>query len=144
MNISGEAKMAGKKETLHLNTETRPTRVPLDGPRNLLTIPQHLENPGIHYTWQHEVDVQRFLAAGYDFVTDPITVGDATVNSASRINAPGNAVVLRYKGDVLYLLGIDQDIYDEDQKRMEDQRREVEDQMRRIGEGEYGKVTVGR
>lgn len=136
--------MAIKKETQHLNTETRPTRVPLDGPRNLLTIPQHLEKPGVHYTWQHEVDVPRFQAAGYDFVTDPIAVGDPTVNTTSRINAPGNSVVLRYKGDVLYLLAIPEEWYNEDQQRMEDQRKATEDQMRRIGDGEYGKVTVGR
>ena len=71
-----------KKVTEHLDTEMRPNRIPIDGPRNLLEIPDI--DPAYHYTWQPEGELTRFLRAGYEFVTDPQFVGDPTVNKSSR------------------------------------------------------------
>ena len=131
-----------RKETKHLNTDKRPERISIDGRRPMFVIPN--PNPNFHYTWQREADVQDFLRAGYEYVDDPGLPEMQTVNSASRINAPGNALILRFRGDVMYALKLLNELWLEDEDRREKARLDVEIQMQRLQEGEYGKVTIGK
>ena len=132
-----------KKVTEHLDTEKRPTRVPIDGPRNLLDIPD--QDPAYHYTWQTEGEVPRFLRAGYEWVTDNQFVGDPTVNKTCKIpGAPCNILVNSYKTTALYALRIRNEWWDEDQAKAEDERVDQELAMKpNRADGEYGKVEVG-
>jgi len=130
-----------RKETQHLDTEKRPTRIPIDGPRNLLEIPD--QDPAYHYTWQTEGEVSRFLRAGYEFVTDPGFVGDPSVNKSSRFGAPGNVLIFSYKTTPLYALRIRAEWYDEDTASAEQKRKEQEAAMQPDpAQGEYGKVKI--
>jgi hypothetical protein len=131
-----------RAELAHLDTTKRPTRIPIDGARDILAIPN--KDPAYRYTWQHEAEVNRFLLAGYECVTDETMVGEPTVNTSSRINAPTNALVLRYKGDTLYAMKTPVEFWNEDEHRREAERRKVEIQMGTINPGEYGKVQIGK
>lgn len=131
-----------RKELKHLNTVKRPTRIPIDGRRKTLVIPN--PDPNFHYTWQLEPSVQQYLAAGYEYVDDPGLPEEATVNTSSRINAPGNALIARFRGEVLYALKLHVDLWNEDEDAREKKRLDVEIQMQRLEPGEYGKVTIGK
>ena len=132
-----------KKVTEHLDTGKRPTRMPIDGPRKLLEIPN--PDPAYHYTWQPEGEVPRFLRAGYEYVTDPDFVGDPTVNKSSKIpGAPGNILMLNYKTTPLYALQQRIEWWDADQATMEKVRTDQELAMRpNKADGEYGQVKIG-
>ena len=131
-----------RKETQHLDADKRPSRIPIDGPRNLLEIPD--QDPAYHYTWQPEGELSRFLRAGYEWVIDPgVPVGDPTVNKSNRFGAPGNILVFSYKTTPLYALRIRQEWYDEDMDMAENKRLEQEAAMQPdAAQGEYGKVTI--
>ena len=128
-------------ETKHLNEATRPTRVPINGPRQLLTIPN--QDPNYHYTVQVDEpgNLERFLAAGYEFVTDPGRMGEETVNKSERLNGQGTALCLRYKGEVNYAMRIRREWYDEDQAKLEELNRANEAGTNAPTEGGYVKVA---
>lgn len=129
-------------QSKHLNKDKRPTRVPIDGPRDILTVQD--KDPNYHYTWQSDGypgNLERFLKAGYEFVTDPTKVGDATVNKSTRLNGMGTAVTLSH-GSTMYLMRVPQEWYEEDFEAAQDQINAREQAMRQPIEGGYGKTQI--
>lgn len=93
-----------KPELKHLDESKRPNRIRLDGPRDILTIPN--KDPNYHYTVQvgDTGDLARFIDAGYEFVTDPVKMGDPTINKSDRLPGMGTALSMVYKGVTYYAL----------------------------------------
>lgn len=127
------------KETKHLNEEKRPTRIPIHGARNIMAIPEMVKKPGYHYTWQPDrhSNLERFLNAGYAFVTDPGRANDLTANTSARLNGQGQALSMRSGEDTLYLLEVRQEWYDEDQAAIERLNKEREGKVNAPTEGGY-------
>ena len=89
-------------------------RVPVGGPRNILTVAN--QDPNYVYRFVNSSipgRVERFKLGGYEVVTDDMKVGDTTVDSGSQL---GSAVTRSGGGNVvLVLMRIPREWYDEDQ-----------------------------
>jgi len=130
-------------QTQHLDTTRRPNRIPVDGPRNILSIPD--QDPNFHYTWQVDGPgtLERFLTAGYEFVTDPGLVGDPSVQKPSRLNGMGTARTCKSGADTLYAMRQRMDWYLEDRKAYEDMVDGKEKEVSRpIEDAGYGGVKT--
>jgi len=130
-----------KPELKHLNESKRPNRTPLDGPRDILAIPN--KDPNYHYTVQPEnfAELARFIEAGYEFVTDPVKIGDPTVNKSDRIPGVGTALTIGYKGVTYYALRQRMEWWLEDKASEEKRIQEQENQAAEpTNEGGYGGV----
>lgn len=133
--------MPKKPELQHLDTSKRPERIPIDGPRNILSIPN--QDPNYHYTWQFgdPGNLERFLNAGYEFVQAEGLVGDPNIDKPSRLPGMGTALTCPSGPKTLYALRIRQEWYDEDFARAQAQ---IDDQERQAStpshEGGYGEV----
>jgi hypothetical protein len=130
-----------KPELKHLDETKRPNRQPIDGPRSIMSIPN--QDPNYHYTVQtaEPGNLERFIAAGYEFVTDPVKIGDPTVNKSVRIPEMGTALTFEYRGVTHYALRIRRDWWLEDKAAEERRIREAEDQAAApSNEGGYGDV----
>ena len=107
----------------------RPTRIPMSA-GNKLSVPAHLKKEGHQYYWQVDRPgiIEQMQAAWWEKVTDernePVTV------------PAGN-------GNMLYLMEIEQGLYDEDMAAQ--QKRNIDTtnkEAQKLGEQEY--VPLGR
>lgn len=131
-------------QTQHLDTAKRPNRVPVDGPRNILSIPD--QDPNYHYTWQTDQPgtLERFLTAGYEFVAEPGLVGDPSVQKPSRLNGMGTARTIKSGADTLYAMRQRMEWYLEDRKNYNDMVDGKEKEVAQpIQDGGYGGVSKG-
>jgi hypothetical protein len=120
----------------------RPSRVPINGYRNLLGV-EGLEK-GFHYCWVTEELVPRFERALYEFVTHECVVGDRSVNKGttvgSRISIPSG------NNETSYLMRVPQEYYDQDMeshhKDIDDKERMLKRQLNSQEDGRYGKVEI--
>lgn len=110
---------------------TRATRVPVSGPRDILTVT--FKDPNYFYRWVKDLPgrLQRFEAAGYNVVTDAdTTVGQRTVDSASRL---GSAVTRKDGSNTLVLMRIPLEWYNEDQESKQRELDALEDTLKADG-----------
>lgn len=110
---------------------TRETRVPVSGPRDILTVT--FKDPNYFYRWVKDLPgrIQRFETAGYVIVTDKAPeVGQRTVDSGSRL---GSAVTRKDGGNTLILMRIPLEWYNEDQESKQRDLNALEDTLK--GEG---------
>lgn len=102
------------KETKAVETTTRERtkRIPVSGPRDILTVTN--KDPNFVYRWVKDLPgrVQRFLDGGYEIVNHDAQVGERTVDSGSKV---GTAVTRNDAGATLILMRIPVDWYNEDQ-----------------------------
>lgn len=106
----------------------RPTRTPVSGPRNLLTVSN--QDPNYYYRWVNDTPgrIQRFLDGGYEIVNHDTDVGDRMVDSGSKI---GTAVTRQVGGAIqAYLMRIPLEWYNEDQEAKMEQIDALEASMR--------------
>jgi hypothetical protein len=124
----------------HLDESKRPVRLPVDGPRDMLSIPD--EDPNYHYTWQPEYNVDRFFQGGYDLVLDDgVAVGQDTVNKPSKVNGWKGARCIHERGGVTQvLLRIRKEWREEDEARLAQMADEMEGKVAQPTEGGYGNV----
>ena len=96
--------------------EARPQRrerIPVSGPRDILTVTQ--KDPNYTYRWVKDLPgrIQRFLDAGYDIVNHETEVGQRAVDTGSRL---GSAVTRLDGINTLVLMRIPNEWYNEDQE----------------------------
>jgi hypothetical protein len=117
--------MTTKKETVE-----RKQRIPVSGPRDILTIAD--KDPNYVYRWVKDLPgrIQRFLDAGYEIVNHEATVGQRAVDSGSRV---GTAVTRLDGGNTLVAMRQLREWYNEDQEAKQTQLNAMEDALR--GEG---------
>ena len=94
----------------------RPKRIPIHRSRDILTINKKPEGKVLRWVMDSPGRLIMFQEAGYEFVTDAgVTVGDKQVDG----NKATGSTVCRAgdkEGTMLYLMAIDEDLYNEDQK----------------------------
>lgn len=124
-----------------LNRAERPKRTPINGYRNRLQITG--EEPGFHYCWINDYNVDRYLEAGYDYVTHDVMVGHKKIDVTSQ---PGSRITQNVgNGVVAYLMRCPDDIYHDEMDSLEADLQEKEQAMRQqSNEGQYGQVKIGR
>lgn len=129
---------------------SRPNRTPIHGARDVLKVEGVPR--GLHTRWVNDVDdrILRFREAGYEFVTSKgILVGDRTVEQTPEAESNIGSVVCKRVGHVegrplmAYLMAIEEEFFEEDQKRKQDKitRKEQGITQPNREEGQYGKVT---
>lgn len=110
---------------------TRANRIPVSGPRDILTIPNR--DPNYEYRWVKDTPgrIQRFFAGGWEYHVDPeAVVGQRAVDSGSRL---GSALTRNTDGTVLVAMRIPKEWYDEDQKRKWDEVDALMNSMKAAG-----------
>jgi hypothetical protein len=119
----------------------RPTRTPVSGPRDVLTVAD--KDPNYVYRWVNDTvgRIDRYLAGGYEFVQQAGEIGQKTVDRASRL---GSVVTRSVGGTVTgVLMRIPREWYDEDQEAKQDQIDSLEDSMRQEAmQDRYGSLTI--
>ena len=124
-----------------LRQDARQTRIPINGVRNILTVPEENRDPAKHYCWVNDDDkgsIIRFQNAGYEFVQSNSSTGETTVD---RPNNSTESVVWKNVGQgmIAYLMAIPNEYYEADR---EEELRLIADQemeMFRGFEGSYVK-----
>lgn len=132
------------------NTAERPTRTPVSGNRDILTVLG--KDPDFVYRWVKDQNesgqrILTFLDAGYAFVQDgDIRVGQAMVYNSSNVGS-----IIRKPGglnEYLYLMRVSREWYDEDQatkangiKQGEEAITRKRDPENQGDNGQYGKNT---
>jgi hypothetical protein len=124
-----------------LNRSDRPTRLPITGFRNKLTVEG--QEAGFHYCWVRDDLIARFERAEYSFVTHDVIVGDVHIASSAiggKVSVPGG------NGVTLFLMRVPQELYDGDMQELADDIDEKElDMYRQLNsskDGQYGKVEI--
>ena len=121
----------------------RPKRVPVGGPRNILTVAQ--KDPNYVYRWVNDVPgrIAAFKEGGYEVVTSDNEVGDKTVDRGSKL---GSAITKSVGGQITaVLMRIPKEWYDEDQEAKQKEVDTLEATMRDQSQrGDYGSVKVVR
>lgn len=123
-------------------TSDRPKRVPINGSRDILTVRGIPEN--LHPCWVNEDNVQRFLDAGYGFWNGKAIVGDNKVDSNSGLTA---GVVSKHVGNdvTAYLMVIPVELYNEDQKQLQQEisaKEAILFRSQKQADGRYGNIEV--
>ena len=121
----------------------RVKRVPVGGPRNILTVAQ--KDPNFVYRWVNDVPgrIAAFKEGGYEVVTSDNEVGDKTVDRGSKL---GSAITKSVGGQITaVLMRIPKEWYDEDQAAKQKEVDVLEATMRDQSQrGDYGSVKVVR
>lgn len=129
--------------TVEVNRPERPRRVPVSGPRDILTVMD--QDPNYVYRWVNDTDgrLDRFKLGGWEVVTGKHTVGMDSINSGSNKYGSAHAKQIG-GGNWAVLMRIPKEYYDEDQKAKQDRIDEIEATMREEGrkEGRYGDVVI--
>jgi len=123
-------------------TSDRPKRVPINGSRDVLTVKGIPEN--LHPCWVNEGNVQRFLDAGYGFWNGKAIVGDNKVDSNSGLTT---GVVSKHVGNdvTAYLMVIPVELYNEDQKQLQQEisaKEAILFRSQKQADGRYGNIEV--
>lgn len=121
---------------------TRENRIPVSGPRDILTIPNR--DPNYEYRWVKDIPgrIQRFLNGGWEFHVDPnAQVGQRAVDSGSRI---GSALTRNTDGTTLVAMRILKEWYDEDQDAKQREIDALEESMRADGGNLKGMNSADR
>lgn len=134
----------------------RPTRVPVSGHRDILTV--HGKDPEYEYRWIHDVNeegerIEKHLAAGYEFVTNSEIsgVGQRRVGnesgSGSIVRKPSGGYSVLGEPTYLYLMRIHKEYYEEDQKAKVNETINVERRMydEMVNQKDhYGNINIER
>lgn len=113
--------------TITATKAVRKTRIPVSGPRDILTVSN--KDPNYFYRFVKDVPgrVQRFIDGGYEIVNqDNAQVGQRTVDSGSRL---GTAITRNDGAFVLVLMRIPLEWYNEDQEAKQREIDALEDSM---------------
>jgi len=105
----------------------RPKRVPINGTHDILAV--RGIRPGFKACWVNEVNVPRYLDAGYTFVENDVSFGSHHVNQSN----PHGARYARNVGlqTIAYLMEIPQEYWDADREAEAAELEAMEASMKR-------------
>ena len=128
---------------------TKPTRVPISGGRDVLTLrgTEEIEKE-FHLCWVNDYLVEKYKAAGYEFVSwtelteDNDQVGESHINRDSPMESHVSKQV--GNGVTGYLMKLPLEFWEEDQKAHADRVMETEKAMKQSvrENGQYGSITI--
>lgn len=124
-----------------VNRSGRPKRVPIHGYKSKLEVVGL--RPGMHGCWVNDPNVDRYLAAGYDFVAYDVVVGDRQIEASKmghKVSMAGG------NGLTIYLMECPVEIFNEEMEEVHRLADEKEQMMHRSSddEGTYGEVSIKR
>ena len=124
-----------------VTTKPRMKRVPVSGPRNILTVAN--KDPNYVYRWVLDVPgrLETFKRGGYEVVVDNNEVGDPAVDRHKQL---GSAITLVKGTSTLVLMRILREWYDEDQAAKQADIDALEATMKSGSSADYGKVEISR
>lgn len=127
-----------------VNRSDRPNRVPINGLRDKLTVSP--QEAGWHYCIVNDENVEDYKLAGYEFVTHEVRIGARKVDQASMVG--GRVAIPVGNGVTGYLMRCPQEVFDEEQRLVNERTDGTEQSLRRnlqgVQDGMYGRVEVGR
>lgn len=118
--------------------EVRTKRTPVGGARNILTV-EH-EIPGKHLCWVNDDEkgsVQRYLAAGYEFVKSNMSTGETTVDRPASGDNSVVSKIVSGDGMIAYLMAVPIEYYEEDMAAEQAELDAQEQELYRAFEGAY-------
>lgn len=131
--------------------ETRPSKIersgrakrtPIHGLRDKLNV--RGEEPGWHYCIVNEDNTTRFEAAGYEFVTHEVQIGDRHIDKAQEVG--GKVSIKVGNGVTGYLMRCLEEDYQEEMKLVDDETNAKESalfqSLNSKEDGKYGEVRV--
>jgi len=123
--------------------EQRVERIPVGGPRSILSVPDL--DPNYSYRWVRD-DIGRidiFKQGGYEVVVRDHEVGQPAVDKGTRL---ASAYTQTRGSSTLVLMRIPKEWYDEDQKAKQDEIDALEATMRASAEAakDYGTLKISR
>lgn len=133
-------------------TKSRPTRVPVSGNRDILTVMG--KDNDYKYRWVKDINesgqrIFKFRQAGYEFV-DATTAAQYGIGSDSVYDASDLGSLIRKPagdGTHLYLMRIPMEFFEEDQATKQQDIKKTENQIMRernpdspVDDGQYGNV----
>jgi hypothetical protein len=127
-----------------LNRSERPSRVPINGLRDKMVI--RGQQPGWHYCWVNEDNVDKWLLGGYEFVTHEIQIGDRKIDQASII---GGKISMPVGNGVMgFAMRCPEEVYQEElrliQERTDGTEQSMRENLNSKQDGRYGKVDIGQ
>ena len=140
-----KARTAGREDR-ELTREQRPTRIPVSGNRDVLTV--YNKEDGYFYRWVLDRGnrIEIFKQGGYEVAPDNgLMVGDARL---ATTNEHGSAVIAKgHDGQPLVLMRIKKEWYDEDQDAKSEEIEAMENSMKSANQnradGKYGSFYMG-
>lgn len=104
----------------------RKDRIPVSGNRDILTVKDKDDN--YEYRWVLDIPgrLEKFQDGGWEFVKDDLEVGQDTVDRSTKL---GSTLTKRSGLNVLVLMRIRKEWYDEDQKAKQDSVDALEQTM---------------
>lgn len=125
-----------------VNRSERPTRVPIHGYRDVLDVKG--QEPGWHYCWVNDYNVDKWLSGGYEHVNHEVTVGHTKINQGSQIGSKVSKPV--GNGLIAYLMRCPEEIYQEELRSLEAEANAREAAMKQElnsgKDGQYGGITI--
>lgn len=125
-----------------LNRSERPKRQPVNGFKDRLKVEG--QEPGWHYCWVNDYEVDRFMAGDYQHVTHPVIVGHKRIDVGSGAGAHVSIPV--GNGVVGYLMRIPMELHLEDEQsnnsEVDSRESSMYEELNAKKEGRYGKVEI--
>lgn len=119
----------------------RPKRVPVGGPRDILTVAN--KDPNYVYRWVNDTPgrLEKFKDAGYEVVTQDHEVGSKAVDRGSKL---GSAITKSVGGQITaVLMRIPREWYDEDQAAKQAELDALEASMKDSAhQDRYGSLKI--
>ena len=129
------------REQINARRRNRVERVPLHAQRDNMNVRDR--DPNYSYRWVNDVDngqrIQKFKTAGYEMVQEAAKVGDAVVEDNTNKTS---TVTEKFVGrnTKAFLMRIQKDWYDEDQKAKARRVDQSEAGMREDALANYGEI----
>lgn len=127
--IEKSLKQEGKRMEATSNRENKRERVPIGEPRGRLTVEG--QEPGFHYAFINDYNVDHAQDSGYEFVTHNVKIGQRHVNRPANSDNSYKVSVPAGGGVTAFLMRIPQEFYEEDMKRMSAKVDITEQSMRK-------------
>ena len=140
--IEKSLKQENKRAEATSNRENKRERVPIGEPRGRLNVEG--QEPGFHYAFINDYNVDHAQDSGYEFVTHNVKIGMRHVNRPSNADNSYKVSVPVGGGTIAFLMRIPQEFYDEDMKRLNARVDMTEQSMRKQSgsNGLEGKVSI--
>ena len=127
------------------NKQNRKTRVPIGTARGRLEV--HGKEPGFHYAWINDYNVDEALDQGFEFVDHDVKVGTRRIGVGKREDGSAAVWMPVGAGVTGFLMRIPQEFYDEDMKAYNRRVEESEEGIKRQtgnNNGLQGTVEIAR
>ena len=138
--MSNTLKVRGREDhSRDTRAETRKTRTPINGPRDILNPGVPLD-PSLHYVWVNDDDkgsIQKYKDAGYEFVLSNAQVGETTPDRP--VDNTDSVVWKNMGGGVIgFFMAIPMEWYNEDRAAEKLERDQMMAEHYRQGTGFEG------